>query len=654
MEEKLEVNDLSVNFEYVLAKKELERYFDKITDGIIIRSRVQWYEQGEKNTKYFLGLEKSVKQKSSIRKIIGEDGIEIEDPKLIQSEIKTFYAHRALRKISVTQFEVEQYLSSINTPSCSSEQVETCNKEISLTEIFNALKSMSLNKTPGNDGLPVEFYLKFFDDIGPLLLDCIRKIYQTKIMAISQRQACVTLIQKPGKDHRYLKSWRPISLINVDAKVISKILALRLQSILPDIISQNQFAFVKGRNIDEAIRVISDILEYTSKESIPGIIFGADYERAFDSLDFYFIFSVMKVFGFPEYFINWVEILHNQLESCVMNNGFSTGYFPVKRGTRQGDPLAAYIFILTIEVLSLFADDSTFFLKDIESFYNLNDTLLEFSISLKVNPQKSEIAWIGSSKLKQDNILNYKSVNLTQGSKKILGIHFSYNKALSLKNNLDNVYSKFVSCVNLWKTSQLSLYGKSVILKTLALPKIMYVCDAMIPNIEFIKAIHTEIRKFFWKGGIPKIKENVLICDIKDGGIKMPNISLMIKAQRISWIKRFIDKENSLWKKIPKFYFKKAGILVVGNNLSKECILKVIPDFYRTCLQDWSEMFNELPCDSLSVLAQPLWNNTYIRVNNIPYFYRQLFEENVNYIRDIIERKLNCTYKELYTKHCEG
>ena len=63
MEEKLEVNDLSVNFEYVLAKKELERYFDKITDGIIIRSRVQWYEQGEKNTKYILGLEKSVKQK---------------------------------------------------------------------------------------------------------------------------------------------------------------------------------------------------------------------------------------------------------------------------------------------------------------------------------------------------------------------------------------------------------------------------------------------------------------------------------------------------------------------------------------------------------------------------------------------------------------
>ena len=100
-----------------------------------------------------------------------------------------------------------------------------------------------------------------------------------------------------------------------------------------------------------------------------------------------------------------------------------------------------------------------------------------------------------------------------------------------------------------------------------------------------------------------------------------------------------------------RILFLKAGILILGNNLSKECISKVIPDFYRTCLQDWSEMFNEIPCDSLSVLAQPLWNNTYIRVNNIPYFCRLLFEENVNYIRDIIENEGNfIPFKKLNVK----
>ena len=82
-------------------------------------------------------------------------------------------------------------------------------------------------------------------------------------VTISQRQACITLIQKPGKDNRYLSSWRPISLINVDVKVIGKVLAKRLEKILPNIISKNQFAFVKGRNIDEAIRIITDVLEFT-------------------------------------------------------------------------------------------------------------------------------------------------------------------------------------------------------------------------------------------------------------------------------------------------------------------------------------------------------------------------------------------------------
>ena len=121
---------------------------------------------------------------------------------------------------------------------------------------------MPKNKTPGNDGLPAEFYLVFFYILGPLLINCIRTNFQYGMLTNSQRQACITLIQKPGKDNRYLSSWRPISLINVDVKVIGKVLSKRLEKIIPNIISENQFAFVKGRNIDEAIRIITDVLEF--------------------------------------------------------------------------------------------------------------------------------------------------------------------------------------------------------------------------------------------------------------------------------------------------------------------------------------------------------------------------------------------------------
>ena len=97
-----------------------------------------------------------------------------------------------------------------------------------LAEVKSILKTMSRNKAPGNDGLPVEFYLAFFELLGPLLTDCINQNYEEGNLTNSQRQAVVSLFEKPS-NNRQIKNWRPISLINVDAKVISKILATRLQ-----------------------------------------------------------------------------------------------------------------------------------------------------------------------------------------------------------------------------------------------------------------------------------------------------------------------------------------------------------------------------------------------------------------------------------------
>ena len=225
------------------------------------------------------------------------------------------------------------------------------------------------------------------------MLKCINENFEKGILTCSQRQATVSSLEKSGKDNRLLKSWRPISLINVYAKIISKILAGRLSRVLPKIISSNQFAFVKGRTIEELLRLLLDILEFTDQENVSGILFVADYEAAFDSLDHCFIVSVFKKFNFPENFISWIRILQNQTQNCVMNNGYSTCYFPVSRGCRQGDQMSPYTFLLAIEVLTrmvtqnvnikgidingtiikvlLFADDSTFLLKDKVSLKHL-------------------------------------------------------------------------------------------------------------------------------------------------------------------------------------------------------------------------------------------------------------------------------------------
>ena len=154
-----------------------------------------------------------------------------------------------------------------------------------------------------------------------------------------------------GTSDRHLKNWRPISLINVDTKIASKCLASRVKKVLSSLIHSDKTAYVKDRYIGESVRLISDILEHTDSNEIEANLFSVDFEKALDSIDHSFLFAVLESFEFGPNFIQWVRTLFYNAKSCVINNGRSTGYFRLERGTRQGDPLSAYLFILALEVL---------------------------------------------------------------------------------------------------------------------------------------------------------------------------------------------------------------------------------------------------------------------------------------------------------------
>ena len=116
------------------------------------------------------------------------------------------------------------------------------------------------------------------------------------------------------------------------------------------LISYDQTAYVKGRYIGESVCLIDDLLRYAEDESIDGILFAADIEKAFDSVDHNFMFADLKRFGFGNNFVRWIKTILKKSQSCVMNNnGTSTGYFNLKRGARQGDSLSPYLFILALE-----------------------------------------------------------------------------------------------------------------------------------------------------------------------------------------------------------------------------------------------------------------------------------------------------------------
>ena len=186
---------------------------------------------------------------------------------------------------------------------------------------------------------------------------------------------------------------RPITLLNVNFKIATKCLAKRLDKVLPDLIHQTQTAFVKNRYIGDVIRLIEEIMDYTKELNIPGILITVDIQKAFDCLEWSYLVKALKAFNFGPFFIQWVESLYKNTQSCVMNKGRSAGYFDLCRGVRQGDCLSPLLFVLALEIFlitlrsdqnikgikineteiknSSFADDLTCFLADVCSAKNL-------------------------------------------------------------------------------------------------------------------------------------------------------------------------------------------------------------------------------------------------------------------------------------------
>ena len=289
--------------EFESLQADYDKLYDYIIQGTIIRSRATWYEKGEKNTKYFLSLEKSNKKKSCVRKILTNDDTLTTNPTTILNELELFYSN--LYKdgnCHSSESNLSSFLEDwIEVPMLSEGLRSTCEGKITYNECFSVLQSFQKNKTPGNDGLTIEFYSAFWSLIGKPLDDCVNYSYEFGELSNSQKQAIITLIEKKGKDKRLVKNWRPISLINVDAKIISKVLAKRLEKVLPKIIHSNQNAFVKGRSIFDAIRSIDDIVDYTKRNCLSGMLITIDFEKAFGTLCLSLTLALLLFIGFGFY-----------------------------------------------------------------------------------------------------------------------------------------------------------------------------------------------------------------------------------------------------------------------------------------------------------------------------------------------------------------
>ena len=270
---------------------ELQKISEHKTKGAIIRSRVRWYECDERNSKYFVNLEKRAYDRKHIVRLKTKENIHLEEPNKILCQMENFYKTLYSSQISEDTFNdsAPLFLNCNNIKRLDGEQQKTCEGLITEDEFLSALKQFSKNKTPGSDGLTAEFYFVFLG----LCFNSFKRLFKRRLPAwrnvdLTRKGGgggVISLLPKKNKDTLLLKNWRPITLLNIDYKIATKCIAKRLEKVLPMLIDRDQTGYVKNSFIGENIRLISDVIESYEGKNLPGMLLFIDFEKAFDSLE---------------------------------------------------------------------------------------------------------------------------------------------------------------------------------------------------------------------------------------------------------------------------------------------------------------------------------------------------------------------------------
>ena len=643
---------------YQMIKTELDNIHTNIAFGIQLRSKAREVEFGEKNSKYFSNLEKSRSKTKHITEL-EVNGKNITNPDDILLEERKFYED--LYRSRETEFESKsEFINDVkhNGPKLSEQERNFMEKNITIQECAKALKELPNSKSPGSDGFTAEFYKFFWSRISNLVYESYTYAFEFGKMSIEQRRTIITLIPKKDKIVKLLKNWRPISLLNVDFKILAKLFGLRIRKVLPSIISNDQVGYLEGRYIGQNIRLIKDVIHACKDDS--AILAFLDFEKAFDSIEWDFLLDSLKAFNFGYNFTSWVQILYRDICACVTNNGFSSEFFKLSRGVRQGCPLSPYLFIIAAETLALkikkcndirgvtinkktvkivqMADDTTVFLKDLNSFKVLLAIMKKFqkAAGLKLNTGKTEAMYLGNNGPKKKEL----GVKWQDGKIFSLGFWFCKDEREDELLNIWNSYEKCAKTLEKWSLRKLSVKGRITVIKSFALPKLLYIANNIFVPEEFIDKVNSLFFNFLWEGKPDKVKRKAIILDYKHGGLRMIDFRSMIKAMKAMWVKRILQTHNANWLLFLKSMIKMDLSDFIKCNYDVSNPPFQMTKFYEQIFSCWTEAkdhtydYNDPEC----IRRQMICYNKFLMSGGVYYnqqWTNKLYQENIKIIHDI-------------------
>ena len=525
--------------EIVETERKIKELDKKEFEGAKVRARAPFVEPDEAPTQAFFKME--VRKENRIYEIRDKDGNLVKEPQQIVKEFSEFY--RDLYKMEpINDIEMNFFLNKIEN-SLNEEEKSSLEGMITTEEVHRELKEMQGNKSPGLDGLTKEFYLSFWEVIGDDLVETVNNVFLTENLSETMRTAVISVLFKKG-DPAEVKNYRPVSLLTVDYKVITKVLKTRLSKVMSSLVDPEQACGVPGRSINDQLLNLQAVIEHAGAAG--GALVAIDLMKAFDRLSHRYMREVLQRMNFGENFLKWIDILYKRPESMVLVNGFLSERFQVGRSVRQGCPLSALLFALCQEPLASairsetkikgikipnfgkeikniqFADDATHPISApcIHAIFQVYERYEEASGS-KVNKEKTEILLLGRFQI-QHIPVEYRRYVVDVS--KILGIPWSKYGAHG-GTFWKTVIGKIEKEIEKWGERRLSFTGKVLAIKTVLLSKIWYGARVLKIPKEIVGKIDTMLFKFLWSGRTELIKRASLFRPIREGGLGMTHVA---------------------------------------------------------------------------------------------------------------------------------
>lgn len=557
-----------------------------------IRSRVTWLAKGDSNTSFFHKIATANRRRNFIYQLKDADGLYVYDEELKQSMIHRYY------KSIFGQDHIPHLSMYWDTLYPQASTLAGMDDMFTEEECRLAVFGLNADKAAGPDGFGAGFYQKFWPLIKNDVMSIFAAFYSedsSLVRSFSRINLSVVALIPKGNAPDKVEDFRPISLLNCSMKIITKIMATRLSLYISSMVDSSQSAFQRGMSSLDSIGMAHELVHYSSRKRSDICILKIDFRKAFDSISWDFLLSVLKGRKFSDRWCAWIETIIFSSSTAVIVNGVKTRQISCKRGLHQGDPLSPLLFILVTDVLSQMINQAfdRGFLQDLNLKGNLNslrslqfadDTLIiskatskdistikiilylfEKVSGLSVNYAKSNLFYMGKIAGKGERMASLLNCQIGKLPFVYLGLPFAYGK-LS-KKDWDPLVAKLQKRLSSWNARSLSFGGRLTLINSVLTDLPLYFISFFKLPKWLVKKINSIRARFLWgttecfRSSKHLVRWDNVAALKEEGGMGVLDIQTFNSSLMAKWLWKGISPNNPLGSLLRSVYAPNTSIL---------------------------------------------------------------------------------------------